>query len=85
MNILEIEKLFQLMNRYGITNFKSGEIEVQLPAPKKTIAQKLSTISVEEIKAIQKVDEQTVKDTLIQKRMSQDDIDDQLLFAHEQF
>jgi len=85
MNILEIEKLFQLMNRYGITNFKSGEVEIQLPSPKKTLAQKLSTISVEEIKAIQKQDDQTVKDTLIQKRMNQDEIDDHLLFAHEQF
>ena len=85
MNVLEIETLFRLMNQFGVTEFKSGELEVKLPSPKKTLAQKLSTISVEEVKAIQKQDEQTVKATILKKQMTQDELDDQILFAHENY
>lgn len=85
MNLLELEKTLQLLNSYGVSEFKQGDLHIVLPKPKVSLKNKISTISPEEVALIQKEDTKSVKAALEKQRQkASEDLDD-ILFAHEDF
>ena len=85
MNLLELETLFRLLNTYGITQFSNGELNITIPAPKKSFADQIMSVSVEEIQAISEKSQEIALDKFIEKKKTQEEIDDEILFAHENF
>ena len=85
MNLLELEKTLQLLNTYGVSEFKQGDLHIVLPKPKPSIKKVLSTVTPEEVAQIQKQDSQSVKEVLLKRQKKQEEDDDALLFFHEQF
>ena len=85
MNLLELDSLLHLLNKYGVTNYKNAGVEIIIPVPSKSFAEKIMTISPEEISAIsERASEIEVDNFVSKKKMFEEDEDD-ILFSHEKF
>lgn len=84
MNAKEIEAILKLMNRYGCTKLSTASAIFEIPNPAKPLVDDLLNITDEDMQQVE-VKKSEIDKLVNLKPLSQDEIDDDILFAHEEF